>query len=185
MKGIYLAIQGQSVGPYPPDRVWTMLDRGEITRDTPAWYEGLADWTTVGQVLDALPAQVPPPAPPPPAPEGDAPAFGRRELREIARSQSLLMWAVLCGILGTLLVRMFPLLLPIALPILGFEIYALVRLGKALRISTVFIVLSCILLIAPCISLIVLVIFSIKASRVLKDAGIRVGLMGAREEDLP
>jgi len=196
MDAIYLAVNGQSKGPYTLAQVRESLAKSEISRETPAWYEGLAEWTTLGAVLDSagVPAGVPPPAPGhgvmvAPAASVAAGGFTVDQLREIARGQNLLMWAVAANIAGNVTLRVLSdqgllIILPIAVAILAFMFYSLSRLTSAMRYSTVAIVFLCLAMFIPCVSLIILVILSGQASKVLKAAGVRVGLMGARADDI-
>lgn len=45
---------GRTVGPYTADEARSYLANGHITPDTPAWTEGLIDWSTVSSVLSTL-----------------------------------------------------------------------------------------------------------------------------------
>jgi type II secretory pathway pseudopilin PulG len=66
---IFLHIDGQQSGPYPPAQVRQFLAEKRISAETLAWHEGLSAWAPVGTVLAAFPpASVPPPVMPPPAP---------------------------------------------------------------------------------------------------------------------
>ncbi len=181
MDAIYLVLNGQSTGPHTLAQVRELLAKGEISRDTPAWYEGLADWTTVGPVLDAA-GGAPVPASVPIAASVSAGEFTKDELRHIAKSQNLLMWSVLAGF-AAFFVGHIPLLgLPLVLGIVAFEIYALYVLGTALRLPLVW--LLCVGMFVPCVSLIILVLVSARASKILKAAGVRIGLMGGKAEDI-
>jgi hypothetical protein len=66
--------------------------------------------------------------------------------------------------------------LVLGLGLLVFMIMSVVKLAKALGLSEV---LYAILMFVPCVSLIVLLSLSGKATAQLKQAGIKVGLMGA------
>jgi len=69
MPEIFLHLDGQQTGPYQPAQLRQFLAEGRVTGQTPAWYQGLAAWSTVAQVLAAFPpAGLPPGAPPPPPP---------------------------------------------------------------------------------------------------------------------
>jgi uncharacterized RDD family membrane protein YckC len=50
---IYIYINGQQVGPYGVDQIRQSLSTNQISGDTSAWYEGLADWTTVSAILSS------------------------------------------------------------------------------------------------------------------------------------
>jgi len=189
MDAIYLAVGGQSQGPYTLAQVRESLAKGEVSRDTAAWYQGLAEWTTLGAVLDAaggatMQGSALPPVPVLPA--SNAPIglgeFTKDELRRIAKSQNLLMWAVLAGISSYFIVHIPFLGLPLVLAVVVFEIYALYLLGTSLRLPLVW--LMCVGMFVPCLSLIILVLVSGRASKILKAAGIRVGVMGGHAEDI-
>ena len=189
MNAIYLVIGGQSKGPYTLAQVRDSLARGEISRETPAWYEGLTEWTTLGPILDAAGGTTSSAGampPPPPVTVTAAPAgpgeFTKDQLRLIAKNQNLLMWAVLAGF-GAFFIAHIPILgLPLVLAIVVFEIYALYQLGTALRLPLVW--LMCVGMFVPCVSLIILLLVSGRASKILKAAGVRVGIMGGHAEDI-
>jgi uncharacterized RDD family membrane protein YckC len=66
---VYLHVNEQQVGPYTPDQLQQLLAAGQIPGETPAWHEGLTEWSTVSSVLQTLSvplAVVPPPPPPTP-----------------------------------------------------------------------------------------------------------------------
>jgi len=70
MPNIYLFFDGQQQGPYSPEQVRQLLAAGGATGTTPAWIEGLAEWSTVSAVLASFPAGLPPvPLPPVPPPQ--------------------------------------------------------------------------------------------------------------------
>jgi len=189
MDTIYLAIDGQSKGPFTLAQVRDSFAKGEITRDTPAWYTGLAEWTTLGPILDAA-GDVPPPAAPlPSTPFTPVEAvgtgeFSKDELRQICKSQNLLMYAVLVGVSAYFLVHIPVVGLLLVLAIAAFEIYAVYQLGTALRINTVLVIILCLCMFIPCISLLLLVLLSGRASKLLKANGVRVGLMGGNIDDI-
>ncbi len=54
---IYLFLSEQQQGPYTLEQLRAMLSSGQITSQTPAWYEGLAEWQTVGFVLEVTPVK--------------------------------------------------------------------------------------------------------------------------------
>lgn len=192
MQQVYLAINGQQQGPFTIDQLRESAARGETSRETLAWYAGLAAWTPLGQILDSLSAvSAAPSAPAPQNPAAPAaiPAsiiaeftFTTDELRTIARDQNLLMWSVLAGIVSYFLVHI-PLVGLLALLVaVVFEIVSLYKLGRSLRMRFVWI--YCLGLFIPVIGLIILVVISGKASRVLKAYGVRVGLMGGKAADI-
>jgi hypothetical protein len=54
---------GRTIGPYTPDETRSYLDSGHLTDTTPAWTEGLPDWSTVSAVLALLRERASRPAP--------------------------------------------------------------------------------------------------------------------------
>jgi uncharacterized membrane protein (GlpM family) len=121
--------------------------------------------------------------------------FSSGRLYQIAYRQKLLLYSLLCLILVNLLgllsrarpesdASAVPLLLSflilvLLLPALGFSLWSWYKLSVALGISRTVAVLSSILTLFPCISLIALLVLSQRATTQLQRAGVRVGLMGA------
>jgi hypothetical protein len=72
MADIFLHLNGEQKGPFPPDKVRAMLGAGEITPDTLAWHEGLREWSKVSVILGppGVPGLPQPPMPPLPAKKG-------------------------------------------------------------------------------------------------------------------
>jgi hypothetical protein len=54
MRDYYLLIDGQQVGPYTAEQLHEMLAKGELTNESPAWYDGLPDWAQLGSILEEL-----------------------------------------------------------------------------------------------------------------------------------
>lgn len=65
LPGYFVALGGKQAGPFTMDVLQQKIAAGEITRETPAWKNGMDQWTAAGQVpeLAALFANVPPPLP--------------------------------------------------------------------------------------------------------------------------
>lgn len=103
-------------------------------------------------------------------------------IRAIGLAQRLLCWAVLNAIVGTLIFWFFPYIALITVP---FQLYAVYRLAAALRMHVGVCVLFMLAMCLPIISLICLLVLSMRATDVLTRAGINVGFMGARLSDLP
>jgi len=121
------------------------------------------------------------------------------DLRQLARRQRGVVWLVLASIIVSVLTAfglgfggaapgrtgllamvsiVFTVVLQLAV------IFGTLQLMMALRSHVIVLVLMGLLMIQPMICLIVLVIENTRASRRLRRAGIRVGLMGARDEDV-
>ena len=112
----------------------------------------------------------------------------RRSLREIGRSQSLLLWAVLASVAGHigLFVDAIPRLLVFVycVPAIAFMLFCVYKAARAIGCGVIVSVLSQILMFFPMVSLIVLLILNREATSVLRNAGVKVGLMGAKQSDL-
>jgi hypothetical protein len=94
---------------------------------------------------------------------------------EIAKKQKAVIWLIL--------VNLLTIWIPFASIIIGIiGVVFIYRLGKAVQSSLA--VLYAILAFIPLLGLIGLLILNSKATAALKQRGIRVGLMGARAEDL-
>ncbi len=62
--------------------------------------------------------------------------------------------------------------------------YLVYQIGKVLKVSTVALVITLVLLFVPCINLGALLYMNNKATTFLQTAGVRVGLMGAKRKSL-
>lgn len=99
-------------------------------------------------------------------------------VRNVGQAQRLLIWAVLASIVGWIA----PYGLYVAVP---FQLYCVYKLAKALGLGTGASVFYLIAMFIPLVSLICLLVLNSEATNFLRDAGIRVGLMGAKSSDLP
>jgi hypothetical protein len=122
---------------------------------------------------------------PPTAPiEGPTLDPDRAKLRDIARHQrdiNLMILAQFLLYVGAGLTRDFapPFIVGlVALAIVALSLLATFRLASALYGTTMAIVYG-ILMFAPCIGLIVLLLLNQEATRRLRNAGFKVGLLGA------
>ncbi len=66
-----------------------------------------------------------------------------------------------------------------------FQLYAVFRLARANGNSVGVTILLMLLMFVPLVSLIVLLVINNRATNLLRGAGIRVGLMGAKTGELP
>ncbi len=114
------------------------------------------------------------------------------DLRLVARRQKYAIYLVLAAILNWFLtafmsVRFGPIIavlggfLMIAIQLL--LVVGVVLMLSATRTHVAVIVVCAILMFAPCVNLIVLLFVNQGVTRTLRRAGIRVGFMGARDED--
>src|SRR5688572_3791248 len=95
------------------------------------------------------------------------------EIRNIGKYQRLTMWALLAG-----LTNLIPIVnLILFLPVVIFQILMIYRLTVALESPLAAV--RCLLCIVPVISLINLYLVTNQATIVLKERGIKIGVMGA------
>jgi TPR repeat protein len=62
MPSVYVLMAGNPRGPFTADQALDMVRQGQLLGETPAWKEGLADWTRLDQVINltlAVPAASP------------------------------------------------------------------------------------------------------------------------------
>ncbi len=128
----------------------------------------------------------------------------RSEVLRVARAQRLLVWAIFAtiflmamlvgiqivlalvqeGVISPATARiMVACLQPMPFLVLAFQIFGVVNMGLALRYgwwSAGFVLMLCV----PCVSFFALLVLNDKATSLLQECGIQVGLMGARQADL-
>jgi hypothetical protein len=188
---ISISRDGVEIGEWTEGEVRDFYKEGRLIATDCFWKEGMSEWDSLGGFIN--------PPPPFPTPQivqeipiavskpralqiQSEPMFSKDELRRIAHKQNLLMWSVLAGF-AWLFISQIPFVgLPTFIAIVVFQIYALYSLGTCLRIQNI--ALSCIFLFIPVVSLLVLVRVSGKASKVLKEAGVKIGLMGGNANDI-
>ncbi len=130
----------------------------------------------------------PNPYAPPRVTGGDGPeAGGRAELRRIAQGQRLINLAILfntavfiaAGVLGAEASTLLTMVIGLGyLATMIMSLYGTVRLAGALSGTTVA-VISFILMFVPCVNLLVLLMLNGRATKRLREAGFKVGLLGA------
>ena len=64
----YVAMHGQTYGPYPYEYMLEMLKSNQINTQTSVWRDGLPNWIPVAQCpeLNTQTSSIVPPPPPPP-----------------------------------------------------------------------------------------------------------------------
>lgn len=60
-----LAVAGQTYGPYTDAQLRSMLDAGQVTRETMAWHPGAAGWAPIASYAELAAGGSTPPPPPP------------------------------------------------------------------------------------------------------------------------
>ncbi len=108
--------------------------------------------------------------------------FSRLELREIAKYHRLLLWSILAAIvanLARLTLGSQSIGLLVFFAAAAFQIFSLFQLGRALKISVVWMVLLIVGLFVPLLGLVILLLMHNQVMKVMKSAGVKVGFMGA------
>jgi len=65
--GYFVSVNGQAAGPYDTFGLRQLVNRGQLTRNTLVWKEGMSNWAaagTVNELAPLLPPVLPPPLPP-------------------------------------------------------------------------------------------------------------------------
>ena len=116
-------------------------------------------------------------------------------IRKVGLAQRLLIWVMLASIVvmlasmvgAALVVGSLDahLVVPAMIMTIPFQLYCVYKLAKALDMATGIAVLWLVSMLIPLVSLVCLLVLNGKATRTLKSAGIRVGLMGASVAELP
>ena len=104
--------------------------------------------------------------------------IGPLSIREVGLAQRSLLWSVL----ATFGVALLPILILVVLP---FQLYCSWRITSALQIGKGAKILWLTAMIIPFVNTVTLLLLNRKATRLLREAGIHVGFMGARETELP
>ena len=114
--------------------------------------------------------------------------FSTDEICAIAGNQSIILWAILVKLLSPVL--LFRGILPLPVVVIADLAIAvciavfLVKLRNAMYKNIVLTIICVILMIVPALSLIVLLVNNQFASDILKNAGLKVGLMGVSDAEL-
>jgi len=105
------------------------------------------------------------------------------ELERVATGQKLVVYAFLVYIAaGALRALVSPLLVLLAIPALVMALIGVWRTGAGLGWHVAVRILLLVLMFVPLVNLIVLLVVSGRATRALRDAGYRVGLLGASKK---
>ena len=209
---IYIVKNGTKTGPYSEEQVRGMLTGGLVSVDDSAWHEGTVDWQPLHALLGfKQPPPIPTAVPPVVAqqahvasgasslvsqvitqtlkPAGANSDHSNVEILEIAKQQKTILWfipisilggSILAGLLGATIDPEMVLVVVLALGVIS--LIFIYQLALALKEPAPWV--YAILAMIPCISTIAILILNGRATSALKAQGIRVGLMGARREDL-
>ncbi|HIK14957.1 MAG TPA: hypothetical protein IGS53_06635 [Leptolyngbyaceae cyanobacterium M33_DOE_097] len=114
-------------------------------------------------------------------------AFSRPELQAIAKYHRLLLWSILAAIIANLSRLSLgdqPIGLLVYFLAAVFQIFALYKLGRTLKLSIVWMILLIVGLFIPLIGLLILLLMHDKAMKVMKSSGVKVGFMGADPDSI-
>ncbi len=118
------------------------------------------------------------------------------DIRLVARRQRWLLWLVLAclgSVVWPIVVRPIPFVSGESAVVVFAVLYVGVRVGvwlgtilmmRALRTHVVALILCALLMVVPLINLLILLMENRRATRVLRRAGLRVGFMGVKDEDV-
>lgn len=93
-----------------------------------------------------------------------------------AKAQKGILWCILGNVAGVLFYW------PILVAVLPFQIYFVYKLAISLRMVAPLV--WCIAMFIPLVSLLLLLVLSQRATKAIRQKGVKVGLMGARIADL-
>lgn len=113
--------------------------------------------------------------------------FSRLELQEIAKYHRLLLWSILAAVVANLSrvsLQTQAIGLMVYLAAAAFQIFALYNLGKALKLSSVWMFCLIVGLFLPIVGLLILLTMHNKTMKAMKSAGIKVGFMGADPDSI-
>lgn len=115
-----------------------------------------------------------------------ASAEERERMKRVASGQRMMVWAVLGMLVSNGMTGSHDLLMLgvgglLAIVCLVFAIIGVVRLARALGSNGIMCTIAAICMIIPLANLIVMILMSMRATRALKAAGFKVGLLGARD----
>jgi hypothetical protein len=184
----WLSASGSARGPYSTAYVVAILLTNKIPTGTLACPAGTEEWRAVRQwpEFSEYVADLPPNVPPQSYPNIRELGLGSRHLQR-AIAAALVKYALsvisicmgpaetsgvkafLDMIVGLLLITVSP-----------YLIYAVWKTSKALNASLIWLLVAC-----PWLGLLGAFVFSRRANRLLRAAGIKVGLMGPAVLDLP
>lgn len=102
-----------------------------------------------------------------------------KEIEKVRTGQKLLIYAILLNVGVTISSMYLPMLGLLQFGVLGVSIYGLVRLFQGLKMAMWVRGIIFLTMILPLINLLVLLRLNSRATKTLREAGYKVGLMGA------
>ncbi len=114
--------------------------------------------------------------------------FSNQTLKQIGMAQRMICLFILIKIVTILVIGVLP--IPKTIISIFDIVYAIIlitntwKLSAGLGYEQIFSIIFCICLFIPLVGIITLIALSLKASEVLKNAGLPVGIMGVPKEEL-
>jgi len=106
--------------------------------------------------------------------------IGEVAIEQVARGQKLIIYAILINIISIILqIVIHPIIGFVGLISLALSIIGIIKLATGLGSSVLAKIIYIILMIIPLVNLITLLVLNSRATRELRAAGYKVGLMGA------
>ena len=114
--------------------------------------------------------------------------FSNQTLKQIGMAQRMICLFILIKIITIIVIGILP--VPKTVISIFDIVYAVILIANTWRLSTglgydqIFAVIFCVCLFIPIVGIITLIALSLKASEILKNAGLPVGIMGVPKEEL-
>lgn len=122
------------------------------------------------------------------------PTYDNLQLKDIQTGQRLVIYAILLNLVVVLLIQalskqqgmeIFLLAIPVMLASTGVSLFGIYKLTAGLGYEPGMRILFCGLMMIPCVCTIILVSVNVKATKVLRDHGFKMGLLGAKKPKHP
>ena len=110
--------------------------------------------------------------------------FTVNEIYKIAKYQRYIILAILLNLIISVLAYFVPTLAILSLVISLAILILFILFSNAIKNSVIVTIICAILMFVPIISLILLLIITSRATAILRNAGLKVGLLGVSKQDL-
>ena len=110
--------------------------------------------------------------------------FTVNEIYKIAKYQRYIILAILLNLIISVLAYFVPPLAILSLVISLAILILFILFSNAIKNSVIVTIICAILMFVPIISLILLLIITSRATAILRNAGLKVGLLGVSKQDL-
>lgn len=173
---IHIAKDKQHYGPYSEADVAVYLKDGQFSGSDLAWIEGFQDWVPLSQLNLDLPPETSSLSPISAAnPPTSSVGFSDMEILEIAKRQKASIWLV-PGLVVALFYPYAHILTSI------WSMVVVYKLARSVGSPDVW--FYAVVGLIPMVGVIALIFANFNATKALTTRGVRVGLMGANQNDL-